>query len=182
MLDLTIERTWDGVAIPAVERSRVRAAIEHTVDWPARARLRVVVEAPLHGDPPPPYPPGRTPGLWGHEVVELFLVGADGRALEIELGPAGHWLALLLDGPRLVARDDLPLACRVAPAGDGSDPGEARWRGEASLDASLVPGPIERANAFAIHGVGPARRYLAAHPLGGPRPDFHRFADYPRLD
>ncbi len=37
----------------------------------------------------------------------------------------------------------------------------------------LPPGP-HRVNAYAIHGVGAARRYLAWAPSEGEGPDFHR--------
>ena len=38
------------------------------------------------------------------------------------------------------------------------------------------------ANAFAIHGVGPQRRYLACTPVPGPQPDFHRLEVFPAVD
>ena len=56
--------------------------------------LRVAVDAPAHGDPPPctpeggPAPVGATWALWDHEVVELFVLGADDHYTELELGPS----------------------------------------------------------------------------------------------
>ncbi len=58
---------------------------------------------------------------------------------------------------------------------------ENRWSGNATLDADHLPGRPWRANAFAIHGQGERRRYLAAHPLPGLSPDFHQPAMFPRL-
>jgi hypothetical protein len=37
----------------------------------------------------------------------------------------------------------------------------------------LPPG-LGRVNAYAIHGQGANRRYLAAYSVGGTAPDFHR--------
>lgn len=163
--ELHVAATWDGRSLEPDETARVRFRLSPGV-------LDVWVEAPDHGDPPPPAPPvgpsGSTPRLWEYEVVELFLVGPKQRYLEIELGPRGHHLALLLRGPRRVERTGLPLTYAVDPPRDG------RWRGHARIDAALVPTPLRAMNAFAIHGVGSARRHLAAAPTGGEVPDFHR--------
>ena len=51
-----------------------------------------------------------------------------------------------------------------------------RWRGHARLGLDLLPPPPLRLNAFALHGTGEARRHLAAIPVPGPTPDFHRLA------
>ena len=130
------------------------------------------VDAPFHGDPAPPGPPGRRPGLWEFEVVELFLVGSGGRYLELEVGPHGHFLALELEGIRRLSRDDVLPAweCRIA---------EGRWRGELRIGLDRLPVGVDRWNAFAIHGEGKERRYLAAHPLPGEAPDFHQPERFP---
>ena len=49
-----------------------------------------------------------------------------------------------------------------------------RWRGEARVPARLVPAGVSRWNAYALHGLGAARRYLAHAPVPGDAPDFHR--------
>ena len=137
--------------------------------------LRIDVDAPFHDDPPPIGSAGRTDRLWEHEVVELFLVGRDDRYLEIELGPHGHWLGLQLHGRRNIVDDAVPIAFEV-----GRD--DTRWRGVARVDAAHVPTGLERWNAFAIHGQGLDRRYLAAAPVPGDGPDFHRIELFPRFD
>ena len=104
-------------------------------------------------------------------MVELFLLGRDDRYLEIELGPHGHHLVLALRGERRVERSGLPIDYRCEIDG-------ARFRGEARVPTDWLPPGLERANAYAIRGVGAARRYMAAHPLGGDAPDFHRLADF----
>ena len=48
--------------------------------------LRLSIKAPLYNDPPAPAsPPGATDQLWDYEVVELFLMGAEERYLEVEV-------------------------------------------------------------------------------------------------
>lgn len=159
-----VASTWDGR--PAEPGERV--VVDVTRD---DAGLVVAVDAPLHGDPPPPGPPCRVDGLWDFEVVELFLLGDGERYLELELGPWGHWLVLDLCGPRQVLGHPGPLAFETHRDG-------ARWRGRARVPASWLPPGLARANAYAIHGEGDARRYLAAHPTGGDAPDFHRLASF----
>jgi hypothetical protein len=132
-------------------------------------RVDVAVEAPFHGDPPPAGPAGPSPGLWEHEVVEVFVASAaePHRYTEVELSPWGHHLVLRLDGVRRVAASALPLAFR-------SRRRAGRWLGAARLPLSLIPDPPWRVNAFALHGEGASRRYLAATALPGPQPDFHQ--------
>lgn len=162
-----ITRDWRGAPVPAAERVAVDVALDDDV-------LTVLVDAPWHGDAPPATAPGSTDRLWEHEVVELFLVGKGERYLEIELGPHGHYLALRLAGVRHVIERHLPV--RYAARVDG-----VRWRGRATLARALEPEPVIAANAYAIHGTGSARRYLAAHPLPGAVPDFHRLASFPPI-
>jgi len=173
MQRLEIRHTWDGAPARPGERVRLELALEPQV-------LRVGVDAPYHGDPPPPGPAGPTDGLWEFEVVELFVlqdrVPGTPRYTEIELGPHGHHLVLQLAGIRTVVKSGLPLPYQTTRAPGADRP---RWRGEARLDASLLPPPPHRLNAYAIHGVGASRRYLALYP--GPtsaRPDFHRLETF----
>ncbi|MCK5796468.1 MAG: hypothetical protein KAI47_04765 [Deltaproteobacteria bacterium] len=167
VLRLEIAATWDGKAIPEAERAQITLWIEN-------AALILEVDAPAHGDPPPPGEPGPCDGLWDHEVMELFVAGpaaADGATpyTEIELSPHGHYLVLQLLGRRQVIRSKLPLAYTANLVSDG-----ARWRGRARLDATLLPPLPHRLNAYAIHGQGVARRFLAWAPVFGASPDFHR--------
>ena len=165
-MKLSINSTWDGEPVDSSE----------SVDLSLRVTeesLYISVEAPFHGDPAPESEPGPTDGLWNFEVVELFIVGSSGAYTEIELSPHGHHLVLQLSGPRVVERSLLPLNYRARVEGD-------RWTGMAELSRSILPEAPDRVNAFAIHGVGDARRYLAWQKLPGNRPDFHqpdRFAE-----
>ncbi len=157
---LCIARTWDGRPVEPAEQAVLELEVDAT-------SVRLTVDAPYHGDPRPPASPGRLDRLWEHEVVELFLLGADDRYLEVELGPHGHYLVLVLAGRRQVERQALLIEYAAEITG-------RRWRGWARLPRAYLPPRVERGNAYAIHGVGAARRYLACFPVPGERPDFHR--------
>lgn len=158
---IRIASTWDGTPLPDGAVATVEARLHD-------GRLHLRIDAPFHDDPPPPHAPGPTPKLWEHEVVELFVLGPGERYTEIEVGPHGHHLVLRLEGVRRAVASGLPLEVRGL-ARDGG-----RWQAEAVLDAALLPPRPWRLNAYRIHGVGAARRYLAFQPAPGPAPDFHR--------
>jgi hypothetical protein len=159
---LEIRDTWDGTPCPTVQA---------VVELSARAGALVAeIEATYHGDAPPDHPPGATPRLWEHEVVELFVLGSDARYIEIELGPHGHWLGYALEGPRNVVDPALPLSPSWGGRVDG------RWSASVEIPAALLPSDANRLAAFAIFGAGEARRHHAWKPplRPGPAPDFHR--------
>jgi hypothetical protein len=164
---ISIDRDWLGAPAPTNECARASLAIR-------RDGFEVRVDAPLHEDPVPPGPPRSLDGLWRYEVVELFLLGVDERYLEIELSPHGHHLVLVLHGRRRIVstvRDVLFAAERE----------RGRWRGSAQLPLDRLPPGLRAWNAYAIHGSGAARRYLAAAPVPGAQPDFHRLEDFAPL-
>ena len=161
--ELPIQHTWDGHALATNEVARVELEL-------GDIEITLRVDAPFHDDPPP----GRDE-LWMHEVVELMLVGADDIYLEIELSPHGRHLVLFLNGVRIVTHRDVTLDFRAEIAAN-------RWRGVARIPLGWLPAETRRVNAFAMHGTGPSRRYLAWKPTSGPRPDFHRLAEFGSLD
>jgi hypothetical protein len=163
-----IERTYDGVRAEPAER------VQLDVEWTADALL-VSIDAPFHGDPPPPGPPGPTDGLWSYEVVELFLLAPPEHYLEIELGPHGHHWVLELRGRRQPVRSGLAIDYDAHIEGN-------RWQGSARLPLHYLPAGVERGNGYAIHGPPPARRYLAHYPVPGAQPDFHRLEHFGPLD
>lgn len=159
-VEIVIDRTWDAAAARPDEV--VRVAARRDADG-----LRLEIEAPFHDDPPPAAPPGPTPALWEHEVVEVFLLAPDERYLEVELGPHGHHLVLALRGRRRIEREQLAIGYHAIRSG-------GRWQGEAAVPAALLPRGADHWNAYAIHGTGSHRRYLAHAPVPGEQPDFHR--------
>jgi hypothetical protein len=166
-LVIRVDRTWDGVPIPPQEQARVTLT-------PALGALRLAVDAPFYNDPKPPGPAASCWGLWEYEAVELFLLGDDERYIEIELGPHGHWLGLQLHNRRDIVERDLEFShTPIIQAG--------RWRSETSLPRAWLPPGVRAFNAYCVHGQGPKRRYLAAHPVPGDKPDFHRLERFAPL-
>lgn len=166
-----VQGSWDGRPLAQGEFARIEARIDRASGAPSetgeRHALEVRVEATYYDDPAPAAPPGSFMTLWEYEVVELFLLGEEDRYLEIELGPHGHHLGLGLAGRRRVVERSIPMDFRVERSG-------VRWHGEARISLDWLPAGIRAGNAYAIHGQGAARRYLATHPVPGPEPDFHR--------
>lgn len=152
------------------------------------SQLNLEVSARWMRDPAPPGPPGALWGLWEREVVELFVVGAEGRYLELELSPYGHHLALSLEGVRRPARWCLPLSPHVERSRS-----HLSWRAFVTLPRAYLPeplieplmsttAPLYGLNAFACWGPTEQRAYALHTPLEGERPDFHqpeRFLRYP---
>lgn len=165
-----VRRTWNGEPLRPDESAWLELRLGHGPTDP----IEVEVEATDYGDPPPAAPAGRCDGLWNHEVVELFLLGDGDRYLELELGPHGHYLALQLAGRRRVVTSAIEVDFAVERR-------DGRWRGRARLAGAWRPPGLRAANAYAIHGVGVARRYLAWAEVPGEAPDFHRLECFPPL-
>ncbi|MBT3223647.1 MAG: hypothetical protein HN348_31635, partial [Proteobacteria bacterium] len=92
---------------------------------------------------------------------------------EIELGPHGHYLALRLRGIRQPHRQ--VFLSHYSARIDGQ-----RWSAQARLPWVFLPRQPFLLNAYAIHGVGEHRRYLAMSPVPGDGPDFHRLEYFTR--
>lgn len=165
---LSIAHMWDGQPAPRAEWATVELTL-------GRHALLVDIDAPFHADEPPSGPGGHTPGLWNHEVVELFLLGQGERYVEIELGPHGHHLLLELSGVRRVVGEHTVLDYSATCLG-------GRFIGHAEVPLRLLPPGLARTNAYAIHGAGAARRYLAWRGAPNVRPDFHRLETFGPLD
>lgn len=161
MLRLDIQQKWNGR--PSTRRERAIVALEDDGDF-----LKVVIDAPFHGDPRPEGPPDSTPGLWEYEVVELFIAGAGTEYLELEFGPFGHYLALSFSDVREQSGGPHAIEFRTAVL-------KHTWIGTARVPRSLIPAGPHRVNATAIHGpAGRNRRFLSAQVLPGDKPDFHQ--------
>lgn len=169
---ITISHTWDGA--PAGRDERVSLMLALSAEG-----LRLTVAAPYHRDPAPAAPRGSTEGLWEHEVVELFIASAASVHgmpvyLEAELGPHGHYLLLPHKGIRQRAGRAEPSAVGTEIVGDF-------WSGGMVIDRRHLPPAPWVGNAYAIHGLGTDRRYLAASPLPGEAADFHQPQHFPLL-
>ena len=165
---ITIAHLWNGKPAKAGE------TVDLMVSTDGSSHLLVSIDAPFHNDPAPANDAGPTDALWDYEVVELFLVGQNGNFLELELGPHGHHLVLYLDRPRTVSKSKIPIDYMTTIQG-------SRWSGQARVSRAYLPKQLVRFNAFAIHGTDSNRRYLAAHPMPGERPDFHQIDRFPEL-
>ena len=163
-----IDRLWNGDAAEPDEWV--------VVDFTRHDQcLRLQVDAPYYGDAPPTLEPGPLDGLWEHEVVELFLLAEPDRYLEIELGPHGHYWVLKLAGRRQVQQARLPIRYQAEIKGH-------RWQARGEIPWAYLPEGVCRGNAYAIHGEGTQRRYLAYYPVPSPVPDFHRLEHFGPLD
>ncbi|MBM63022.1 MAG: hypothetical protein CL484_08755 [Acidobacteria bacterium] len=161
---LEIKHTWDGKTLPPEEQAMVCYRKEDL-------NLVVDVNAPFHSDPPPPDPPGSLCGLWKWEVVELFIATKNETYTEIQLGPHGHFLVLTLEGERNIISKGHLIDLRVSHDRN-------RWVGQALIPLTLTPPLPWRVNAYAIHGSGVQRRYLAAEPVPGRQPDYHQLRHF----
>ena len=94
LLEFKIEKTWDNMAInhQPVELKLIGGEGE----------LIIQISGPFFEDPAPE---GANAGeafykLWDYEVVEAFFLNDKDQYLELEFGPHGQHLALLLNGNR----------------------------------------------------------------------------------
>lgn len=166
---LTIAGTWNGHPLPVSEQ--IRMEIERRPKG-----LLIDFEAPFYDDPAPDCPPGPTPELWEHEVVEVFFASQTqpNQYTEIELGPHGHYLVLRLDGVRNIVSQLHEIRYKFYRV-----PG--RWMGTALVPWELLPPEPWNYNAYAIHGQGSTRIYSACFPVPGPAPDFHQLPTFQAL-
>ncbi|KAI9563048.1 hypothetical protein GHT06_010505 [Daphnia sinensis] len=166
-MKVSIETTWDNQPIvhqPAI----IELKSLHDND------IQMDVEGTFFNDPPNP---GGVPGepfmgLWDFEVIELFLANDENQYVEIELGPWGQHIVLLLNGVHKTIRHSLPLRYKVIQRTESG-----RWQGQAIIPASYLPPNVTKMNAYAIHGSGVKRTYEALYPVPQGQfenPDFHR--------
>jgi hypothetical protein len=160
--------TWDG------EQARTDEVANLTVSETSSG-LVLGIDAPYHADPAPSSDVGSLWKLWDWEVVELFLLGSEDHYVEIEVGPHGHYLALLLEGERNIVGHGYVLDVTTSIV-------DSRWNATVHIPSRLLPSKPWRANAYAIHGVDTERRYLAMFPVPGPQPDYHRLAFFRSVD
>jgi hypothetical protein len=163
-LALDVAHRWDGAPLPEL-RARVSLSAASDALWVeagmAHQRAPRIPDAPRGA---------RVEGLWEYDVVECFVVAADGCYFELELGAGGHYLALAFDAPRRRSRDFAHESLAV----DWESHADA-WRARCRVPRAWLPEPVTRANAFAIAG----GEFAVHAPVGGEQPDFHRPDAFP---
>src|SRR5688500_8859238 len=116
---LSIAQDWQGHPLAPAQHATLALRL-------VQRALLVTIDAPYYGDPAPAGPPGSTPRLWEHEVVDLFVAGpgpADAVPYtELELSPCGHYLVLQLAGARRIVSEGMAVRTRCRIEGK-------RWRG-----------------------------------------------------
>lgn len=162
--DINISKTWSGVPLPDCWHISLQV-------FSVPEGLLIRFDAPFFPNPPPPSAPGPTAGLWEYDVVEFFFLGDNNCYFEVEMGPYGHYLALMLEGRRKVKKSLLPLDFAAAVA-------ENRWTGRVTIPSIYLPKGLSRWNAYGIFSVDGRRQYSALFALGGDAPDFHRLEDF----
>lgn len=165
MIHLT--QLWNGEPAPAGHGGR--AALNTDAGL-----LCLSWDLALPGEPrAPDAEPGFVDGLWEHDVIELFLCSRSTptRYLELEFGPAGHWLALAFSDIRQREAEltgiDPELSHELTPG---------RWRGRAALPLALVERHAGRApwRGLVATVSGAARVHACWPKLPGETPDFHQ--------
>jgi hypothetical protein len=168
MMEIRIDRQWDGTPLPADQQARARLRLDGDA-------LVVEVLAPFADDPAPAGPPASTWQLWEHEVVEVFVAGPDDTYIELELSPHGHWLALRLEGTRNIVEKNVPVQARALKMG-------ARWTGRLRVPRAALPDRPWRVLATAIRGQVPGRQWHSSATLPGPQPDYHQLDRFVPVD
>lgn len=129
--------------------------------------------------------PGRfLPGLWHHDVAELFLSdSSSGRYFEFNLAPNGAWWSCEFTAPRVRADASEVAMPEVATFADLSADGSWLVAMAIPLDllrARLDFGTATHANVTMVIG-SPKQRFLTAADLAGDVPDFHQPSGFPKV-
>lgn len=160
---ISVDKYWDGTPLAPNDRVPIEVSFGPTVT--------VRFEAKYPNLSIPDAQQGFFDGLWDYDVFELFAAGQDGRYLEIEVGPGGHWLVYWFS------------SYRKRSEREQSRDGFKIENGGFSFPASWLPAPPEecRWNFYVIRRTAAGdREYLAWRSDPTISPDFHRvFASYP---
>lgn len=168
-MNYSITHRWNSY--PITDHLPIQITFSSTED---KEHLYLEIDAPFFHDPSPPSPPppGPYPGLYNYEVVEVFFLNSTtDHYIELEFGPHGHYLVILLTARRQTFKQLLPL-----PDYTVEYPSTNRWIGRVHIPRALFPSHIDRFNAYGIHGQGINRTYEALYPApkDSQSPDFHR--------
>jgi len=167
----TVGLSWDG-------KEKVENPANITLKA-SETNLEIHVTAPFYDDPAPP---NGEPGiayfkLWDYEVVEAFFLNDADDYLELEFGPHGQHLMLILNGNRNAIKHSLPMDYSST-----IDRATMTWTGKAVVPGSYFPPNVTKFNGYAIHGTEDNRVYEAVFEVSGEQPDFHRINKFGDFD
>ena len=181
---ISISHRWDGS--PAYIPQTFRVDLKLSAD---ALDLIISIEAPYFDDAAPPQQAGKCPKLWEHEVVSLYIASNADRIpsecpyIEIIIGPHGHYLLLAFPGEQRWAESSDEIELDEEPIVN-IDRESRVWKATVLLPCCLLPEPecdadnplalIWKANAYAMHGNGSTREYLAGNAVPGEKPNFHQ--------
>lgn len=197
---ISFDHQWDGS--PArFHKQQKEYEIQFKFDIDTNEMV-IMVDAPYFGDPAPsPTSTGNRHQLWDYEVVEIFIASGlfnieskDNYYIEIILGPHGHYYICSFpsEGAWTEKNDQIFLEKRPVCTIDLT---HMRWYGRISIPCYLIPEPLcgdnyestltstWMLNAFAIHGQGESREYLAYNPVPidpsrAHQPNFHQLCAF----
>jgi len=140
--------------------------------------LELKIFAPFYDDPAPDGEPGVAFfKLWEYEVVEAFFLNDNEDYLELEFGPHGQHLMLLLHGNRNAIKHSLPMDYSST-----IDKVAKTWTGTAIIPGSYFPSNVTKFNGYAIHNQQEEPIYEAVFEVSGEQPDFHRINKFGNFD
>ena len=138
--------------------------------------------------------------MWDYEVVELFFLSSTtGLYLEVEFGPHGQHLGLLLNKRKECLSHSFPLEYQ-AELLEGIHNNtltttfyytlllcfslleNGLWKGTVKIPLEYFPPKVDQFNAYSIHGTEPSRIYKSLYAVPGPHPDFHRLNCFKSFD
>jgi hypothetical protein len=176
-----IKSSWNNKStVPEDEYIQIRFYAPESTPNGVRG-VGLDIKAPFYDDPAPPGRPGRFDGLWDYEVVEVFLLGNDKKYIELEFGPHGHYLVYQLEGVRNPVNTTQGLEIYSVSRNTTAKV----WHGTAFIAEDQLPEGLNSFNAYAIHGEGDARVYMALYPNedeNAAGPDFHMLETFQPID
>ena len=124
-----------------------------------------------------------TPGLWKHDVAELFIADIGGKSyLEFNLAPNGAWWAAKFSSQRQLCDDQPDFQTHIKTYTDGTDPNS--WITAISIPLGFLRDHISfeldsPANATFILN-SPEQTFHTAVKLPGSEPNFHQPSAFPK--
>jgi len=170
VLVLPIVTYWDGTSCA---NTRLHGVVTLGVEAEG---LWITATLPHQACPSVPVLPPctRVANLWEYDVVECFVVGAEGY-LEVEVSAGGHFLVLDFAAPRVCRNAYEAFVPRMT-----FEPclaGKPVWHASILIPWSMMPVPVQGVNAYVIS----RNHYLCYSPLPGPKPDFHQPERFPHV-